>query len=120
MAYHISHIKEYNYLEVHYTGTDSLVERIRLHEEVEKRCAESNIVHVLIDTRDSQRQMDQDDFTDYVKSFESNDFYCTISLAVVVPRIDMLNKSVEAAMESMGIKKKLFTDKDEAIAWLLQ
>ena len=120
MSYQITHNKDDNYLEVHYSGSDSLAERIRLKEDIEKRCAESNVIHILIDTRDSHRYMDQDDFSNYVKLFEFNDFYCIITLAVVVTKIDMLNKGVKAAMKSMGIKKKLFTDKNEAIDWLLQ
>ena len=120
MPYKITHIKDANYLDVHYSGADSLAVRIRIKDEIEKQCAESNIVHVLVDTRDSDRQMDQDDFSNFAKSFESSDFYCTVTLAVVVPKIDVLNKGLEAAMGLMGVNKKIFTDKDEALAWLLQ
>ena len=118
MTYQIQHIPEYNYLDIQYSGTDNLEERLSLKSEIERLCAETNATRILIDTRQSDRSMSKDDFINFAKSFKDKEIYKNLAISVVVKKIDDMNKGVESEMQSLGIINKLFESRVEAIGWL--
>ena len=118
MTFQIQHIPEYNYLDIHYSGVDHLEERLSLKSKIEQFYTEKNATRILIDTRQSGRAMSQEDFINFAMSFKDKEIYKNMSIAVVVKKIDIMNKGVESKMQSLGVVNKLFISREEAIAWL--
>lgn len=118
MPYDLKLNNELQLIDLKYTGTIQLEERKRARDEVFAIARDKQIPRALVDLRDSNILMSEEDMVKFASAFRDADLPSNYHLACVTNPENTAENLVEILITLDGINARYFYDRDEAVEWL--
>jgi hypothetical protein len=119
MSYKIIRVDQ-QLLSVEFIDQVSLEDRINARNEVASFCINRGFTQVFIEMLNSKMNMDLSDIIKYVESFKGLSLPKNLKISGVIDINDKVNKIIEMMLAGEGYKIKLFSQRKDALNWLLE
>ena len=108
------------YLDLRYHGTVSIAQRMQAWAEAKPLLLESGVRRILIDLTQATAAHDHvKDLNAFVARITSEPLLLASRTAFVAPRVHYINHMIEVLADARHYPFSRFTDRQEALAWLL-